>query len=52
MKKVKIKDVRDGSIKEVKKELADDFIGTGKFVLLEEKTEENTKFKNSFRKEE
>lgn len=51
MAKVKIKDIKDGSIKEVKKELADDFIGTGKFVLLEEKPEEIKKI-NSFKKEE
>ena len=51
MAKVKIKDIKDGSIKEVKQELADDFIGTGKFVLVEEK-EEEIKPKNSFRKEE
>lgn len=50
MNKVKIKDIRDGSIKEVKKELAGDFIGTGKFVLVEEKPEE--KKINSFKKEE
>lgn len=53
MDKVKIKDIKDGAIKEVKKELADDYIGTGKFVLVEEKEEkpEENKLKNSFRKE-
>lgn len=50
MQKVKIKDIKDGSIKEVKKELADDFIGTGKFVLLEDKPQE--KKINSFKKED
>lgn len=49
MEKVKIKDIKDGSIKEVKKELADDYIGTGKFVLVESKPEE-IKMKNSFKK--
>ena len=51
MQKVKIQDIRDGSIKEVKKELADDFIGTGKFVLYEEPKPEEKKI-NSFKKEE
>jgi len=37
MDKVKIKDKKTGAIKEVKKSLAGDFIGTGKFVLVEEK---------------
>ena len=36
MEKVKIKDKKTGAIKEVKKSLAGDFIGTGKFVLVEE----------------
>lgn len=38
--KVKIKDKQTGAITEVKKSLADDFIGTGKFVLYEEAEEE------------
>ena len=37
MEKVKIKDIKTGAIKEVKKSLAGDFIGTGKFVLVDEK---------------
>lgn len=52
MDKVKIKDIKTGAIKEVKKALADDYIGTGKFVLVEEKPEDGFKNKNSFRKEE
>ena len=46
MEKVKIKDIKTGAIKEVKKALAGDYIGTGKFVLLEqeEKKEEKPKF--------
>jgi len=51
MAKVKIKDIKDGSIKEVKEELADDFIGTGKFVLIEEKPALEKKL-NSFKKDE
>ena len=58
MTKVKIKDIKDGSIKEVKKELADDYIGTGKFILVEDKPKftsiENKpeeKKINSFKKE-
>lgn len=50
MAKVKIKDIKDGSIKEVKKELADDFIGTGKFVLVEEKPKTEKKL-NSFNRD-
>lgn len=41
--KVKIKDIKTGAITEVKKSLADDFIGTGKFELVKEKEEEKTK---------
>jgi len=44
MDKVKIKDKKTGAIKEVKKSLAGDFIGTGKFVLVEEKAEMPTSF--------
>ena len=33
---VKIKDVKTGAIKEVKKSLASDYIGTKKFVLVED----------------
>lgn len=36
MEKVKIRDKRTGAIKEVKKTLASDFIGTGNFELVEE----------------
>lgn len=34
--RVKIKDIKTGAIKLVKKSLASDFIGTKKFVLVEE----------------
>lgn len=37
MEKVKIKDKKTGAIKEVKKSLAGDYVGTGKFVLVNEK---------------
>ena len=43
--KVKIKDKKTGAIKEVKKTLASDFLGTGKFVLVDEK---ETKVSTSF----
>ena len=39
MEKVKIKDTKTGAIKEVKKSLAGDYIGTGKFVLVDENKE-------------
>ena len=34
MNKVKIKDKKTGAIKEVKKTLASDYVGTGKFELV------------------
>lgn len=37
MEKVTIKDIKTGATKEVSKELAGDYIGTGKFVLNDEK---------------
>lgn len=42
--KVKIKDKRTGAITEVKASIADDFIGTGNFELLEEKEEPKKSF--------
>ena len=51
MDKVKIKNIKTGAITEVKKALADDFIGTGDFVILENKEEIKPKA-NGFRKEE
>lgn len=39
MDKVKIKDIKTGAIKEVKKSVASDFIGTGNFVLVNENEE-------------
>lgn len=46
MDKVKIKDIKTGAIKEVKKSLASDFIGTKKFELYDEKEK-----KSSFNRE-
>ena len=40
MEKVKIKDVKTGATKEVLKELAGDFIGTGRFIMAEETKKE------------
>lgn len=37
MEIVKIKDKKTGAIKEVKKSLAGDYIGTGKFELVDNK---------------
>ena len=39
-KKVKIKDIKTGAIKEVNKSLAGDFLGTGEWVLDTEEKEE------------
>lgn len=47
MEKVKIKDKKTGAIKEVKKSLAGDYVGTGKFVLVV-----NNKVQTSFIKKE
>lgn len=43
MEKVTIKDIKTGATKEVKKSLAGDYIGTGKFVLVEKKEEKEKK---------
>ncbi len=51
MEKVKIKDIKTGAIKEVKKSLAGDYVGTGKFILVEDKKLE-PKQKFNFSKEE
>ncbi len=47
MEKVKIKDTNTGAIKEVKKSLAGDYVGTGRFVLVEEKKEKKASFTKS-----
>jgi len=50
MEKVKVKDIKTGATKEIKKSLAGDYVGTGKFVLVDEK--KITKQKFNFSKEE
>lgn len=45
MEKVKIKDVKTGAVKEVKKSLAGDYVGTGKFEIY--KAKETKDFKTS-----
>lgn len=58
METVKVKDKKTGAVKEIKKSLAGDYVGTGNFVLFEEKKFEEKKFEeikpknNGFRKEE
>ena len=43
MDKVKIKDKITGAVKEVKKSLAGDYLGTGKFVLVEDEPKQEIK---------
>lgn len=43
MEKVKIKNIKTGAIKEVKKSLAGDYIGTGDFVLINEEDKKESK---------
>lgn len=56
MDKVKIKDVVTGAVKEVKKSLAGDYIGTGKYEMYSEKPKEvkspEVKLKYQLNKEE
>jgi hypothetical protein len=40
--KVKIRNKKTGAIKEIKKTLAGDYIGTGDFVLIEENKKANS----------
>ena len=42
METVKIKDKKTGAVKTVKKSLASDYIGTGKFELFKEKEEKKS----------
>lgn len=44
MELVSIKDKKTGAIKKVKKVLASDYVGTGKFELLKEKKEKQPVF--------
>ena len=48
MEKVKVKDIKTGAIKEVNKALVDDFVGTGNFVVYEEKEPKEEKQPKSF----
>ena len=43
MEKVKVKYKKTGAIKEVNKALVGDFVGTGNFVVYEEKEEKQPK---------
>lgn len=47
MDKVKIKDTKTGAVIEVKKALASDYIGTGRFVAYEEPKKEVKIFSNN-----
>ncbi len=51
MDKVIVKDKKTGATKEIKKSLAGDYVGTGKFVLVEEKVQEFKPKNTSFGKE-
>ena len=51
MEKVKIQDKRTGAVKEVKKSLAGDYIGTVDFILYKETKKQESKPKYSFRTE-
>lgn len=53
METIKIKDIDTGAVKEVKKSLASDYIGTGKFVVYKEETKKTKPdFKFNINKEE
>ena len=49
MERVKIQDKRTGAVKEVKKTLAGDYIGTGNFILYKETKKQESKPKYSFK---
>ena len=46
--KVKVKDKKTGTIYEVKKSLASDYIGTGDFELVKDEKEEKPEKKSTF----
>ena len=50
--KVKVKDKRTGTIYEVKKTLATDYIGTGDFELVKDEKEQKLEKKSTFFKSE
>lgn len=50
--KVKIKDINTGAIHEVLKELASDYVGTGRFVLVKDEEVKTKPSKFTMTKEE
>lgn len=52
MEKIKIQDIKTGAVKEVKKVLAGDYLGTGRFKLYEEKPVKEETKKTIFTKKE
>lgn len=52
MEKVKIKDKKTGAIKEVKKDLAGDYIGTGNFEMVKEVQKKSMVLNKNIYKEE
>lgn len=44
METVKVKDIKTGAVKEIKKSLAGDYVGTGRFVIYEPKKEQPKKY--------
>lgn len=49
MEMVKVKNIKTGAIKEVKKSLASDYLKTGEFVVAKEEKKIESKPKTSFR---
>ena len=45
MEKIKVKDIKTGAIKEVKKSLAGDYVGTGNFIIVEKEEEKKYDYK-------
>ena len=52
MEKIKIKNIKTGATKEVKKSLAGDYVGTGEFVLVDNKEIKEAKKPTPFSKKE
>lgn len=52
MEKIKIQDIKSGAVKEVKKSLAGDYIGTGRFKEYKEKPAKEEPKKTLFTKKE
>ena len=51
MDKVLVQDKKTGAVKEIKKSLAGDYVGTGKFVLVEAKKQDFKPKNSDFGKE-